>query len=414
MSSTATVDERVPDHVPRHLVKTFDFLTELGDRPQEAISRLHEGPPIFFTPRRHNPFGDAQGEWVVIRADDVSEVMSKPEVFSSLPQGDFMRTIGEVAPLLPLELDPPDHVKFRTLLDPLFSPKRILELESKIRAHCGEILEKFESNGKCEFMKEFADLFPTGVFIDLLGLPKERLVEFRSWNQSFIHGETPEARLSAVKKILEYFRELFKERRVSPTQDMVQYIMEQQIDGRSITESELAGVCFLLFAAGLDTIVNSLTFVFRHLAENQDVQAALRRAPEKIPRYVEEMMRLTSLVTTQRVATMDTELGGVAIKKGDYLAISFTAASRDPARFPNPDVFDIDRPPKAHFAFGNGIHRCIGAQLARRDVAIAIEEWFKRVPTFFIDRSFEIKAVGGGVLALTNLNLSWTVPQSNA
>jgi cytochrome P450 len=333
--------------------------------------------------------------------------MSNPQLFSSAPQGNFLRAIGESFKLSPLELDPPEHGKFRALLNPLFSPQRVIALEPKIRAWSRELIEAFAARGHCNLLADFAEQFPTGVFIDLMGLPRERLAEFRQWNETFIHGATAQVRIGGLKTILGYFQELFAQRRQQPTDDMVCHLMAQQIDGRTITDGELLGLCFLLFSAGLDTIVNSLAFIFRYLAERPDLQQYLRKSPAEIPRHAEEMMRLVSPVTPQRVATQDTELAGVMIKAGDYLTLSLAAASRDPAKFPQPQVLDAQRNPNPHFAFGHGIHRCIGAQLARRDIAIAIEEWLARIPPFEIDPAVTVQAMGGSVLSLTSLHLRW-------
>jgi cytochrome P450 len=183
--------------------------------------------------------------------------------------------------------------------------------------------------------------------------------------------------------------------------------VRSEIDGRPLTDDEIVGITILLYSAGLDTVVNSLGFIFRFLAENPDLQALLRADSKAIPRHVEEMMRLFSPVTPQRIAVQDTELGGVQIKAGDLVTVSLAAASRDPEDIPDPARFDPQRNPNPHFGFGYGVHRCVGAQLARRDISIAIEEWLKRIPDFRIAPDAQIKAVGGSVLALDQLPLVW-------
>jgi cytochrome P450 len=166
-------------------------------------------------------------------------------------------------------------------------------------------------------------------------------------------------------------------------------------------------VAFLLFSAGLDTVVSSLGFVFRTLAEDQELQAKLRATPDDLPRHLEEMMRLFSPVTVQRVVVSDTVVNGVAMKAGDRVAVSLACASRDSAEFVHPTELDATRNPNPHFGFGYGIHRCAGAQLARRDLVIALEEWFKRIPTFRLAPDSKITAAGGSVLCLDGVVLEW-------
>ncbi|KRB82983.1 hypothetical protein ASE00_13410 [Sphingomonas sp. Root710] len=395
----------VPDHVPPHLVKHFDFRTGLADRPQEIIARLHEGPPIFYSPVRHT-MGSGAGMWVITRASDIRAVMSAPEVFSSSIQGEFLAAIGETIRLTPLDADPPLHGRFRALLNPLFTPKRMVELETLIRARCAALINRFEHRRSCEFIAEFATQFPTGVFIDLMGLPGERLDLFVGWAREFIHGETAERRIAAVRQIVDYFRALYLMRDGYGDDSILAYLLGRS-EGVSLTEDEFCSLAFLLFSAGLDTVVSSLGFIFRFLAENEHPQSRLRADRKHIPRHVEEMMRLFAPVTPQRIATRDTVLSGVAIRKGDCLALSLAAASRDPAEFPDAGSFHAERNPNPHFAFGYGPHRCIGAQLARRNIAIAVEEWLTRLPPFRLAPDQQIVATGGSVLSLDGLSLVW-------
>lgn len=397
----------VPAHVPSHLVRLFDFRAGLGDRPQQAIARLHEGLPVFYSPVRH-AMGSGGGMWVVTRAADVRAVLGQPERFSSTVQGEFLHLMGEGVGLPPLDSDPPAHGLFRTLLSPLFTARRMVALEPLIRTRCVGLIDEVLGEGGCEFMSRFAARFPTGVFIDLMGLPGDRLDGFVGWAKDFIHGESAEVRAGAVRTILGYFRGLYRDPAGLEDGTIVRYLLDQELEGRRLGENEFAGVSFLLFAAGLDTVVSSLGFIFRLLAEDRDLQMALRGDHAAIPRHVEEMMRLFSPVTPQRVALEDTDLNGVRIAKGDYIAISLTAASRDPLEFRDPASLDADRNPNPHFAFGYGPHRCLGAQLARRDMVIAVEEWLSRVPPFRLEAGQEITVSGGSVLALDNLRLAWS------
>jgi len=405
-SQTVTPAAGIPAHVPAHLVKTFDFRTGLRDRPQEAIAELLDGEPIFYSPVRHILAAEG-GAWVVTRAALAREIMSNPEVFSSAAQGEFMKVMGEDIVVGPLASDPPDHQRFRSLINPLFTPQKMFALAPKIQSWCDELIDRFIDNKKCEINAEFADHFPTGIFIDLMGFPRSELPKFVGWTQQFIHGEGPEQRIGGIKAISNYFAEVYDHPELQLPDTVTHYLLGAEIGGQRLTRGEFIGCAFVLFTAGLDTVVSSLGFVFRALAENQDLQAKLRANPEELPRHLEEMLRLFSPVTVQRIALADTELNGVTIRKGDRLEISLACASRDGETFADPAAFDATRNPNPHFAFGYGIHRCAGAQLARRDLVIALEQWFKRVPQFRLAPETHIVASGGPVLALDGLWIEW-------
>jgi cytochrome P450 len=395
----------VPDHVPAHLVKTFDFHTGLGNRPQEAIGKLLDGPPIFYSPVRHT-FGPG-GAWVVVGSDLVKAVTSDPETYSSTELGTFLAHFGEDFILAPLAIDPPRHTRFRALINPLFTPARMVALAPKIESWCNELIDRFEEKGRCNFIQEFADQFPTGIFIDLMGLQRDRVVEFVNWVRDFIHGETNEIRMSGVQRTVDFFDTVFQNPQDYPEGSMIRYLRDAEPEGRPMSRGEFIGTAFLLFTAGLDTVVSSLGFIFRMLAEDQALQAHLRDKPAEIPRHVEEMMRLFAPVTPQRRAMRDGNIGGVQIKQGDVLALCLTGASRDPSVFSEPDKLDPSRNPNPHFAFSTGIHRCAGAQLARRDLAIAVEIWLKRISPFRIAKDSAITASGGSVLVLDGIVLEW-------
>ncbi len=169
----------------------------------------------------------------------------------------------------------------------------------------------------------------------------------------------------------------------------------------------MLGIVVMLFIGGLDTVVSSLSFQFRWLAENVDQQNRLRENYELLPDAVEELFRAFSIVTTGRIATQDTELAGVQIKKGDMIEAATMLSTRDPDEFENPHEIDLTRSPNRHNAFSFGPHRCLGSHLARLEVTIAIEEWLKRVPEFTVQPGAKINILGGGVWGLDSLPLQW-------
>lgn len=404
---TVPPDWTKPDHVPAALVKPFDFRTGIGNHPQEEVARLHEGPPVFFSPVLHHPLRKGVGAWIVAGAPEVREVLAHPEIYPSTGFGSYADSVGETWRLTPLEIDPPHHAKYRALINPLLSPRRIKAMEPRIRQWCNELIDRFIDRKQCDFADDFSRVFPTGMFLELMGLPRDQLRQFMAWEKRVLTSPTAEERAAGLRELLDHFRGLIALRRKEPADDLVTWTVNAKVDGRPTTDDEIVGIVLLLYTAGLDTVTNTLSFIFRHLAERPALQAGLRDGAIELSRAVEEMMRLYSPATVQRIAGCDTELGGVAIRKGDLVTVSTTAASRDPAVFEAPDEFRPERDTNAHLGFGWGIHRCAGAQLARVEMKIALEEWLRRVPGFRLREGPEIRYVGGAIMALSEVPLAW-------
>ena len=397
-----------PAHVPEQLVKPFDFRTGIVDRPQEAVGALLDGPPVFFSPVLHHPLRKGVGAWIVVGAEETREVLGNPDRFPSTGFGSYADSVGESWRLTPLEIDPPDHRQYRALINPLLSARRIKELEPKIRAWCIELIDRFADRGHCRFADEFARIFPTGLFLDIMGWSKAELARFMDWEKRLLTSPTAEERAAALRELLGYLRAQIAARRVSPTDDLITWAVNARVDDRPTTDDEIVGIALLLYTAGLDTVTNSLSFVFRHLAEDQELQAQLRRPGADLARTIEEMLRLYSPATVQRMAAVDTTIGDVAVKAGDLVTVSTTGASRDPREFREPDSLHPERNPNPHFAFGFGVHRCAGAQLARLDMAIAVEEWLRRIPTFRLEDGAQPRYIGGAIMALDEVPLVWS------
>jgi cytochrome P450 len=404
-SNVETNEARVPDHVPSELVRRFDFRTGLGSCPHQVVAELHKGPRIFFSPVSHQVrTAQAAGTWVLTKAEDIRYVLQNPELFTSAaPRAHAM---GETWRLIPLELDPPEHGKFRSLLNPQFAPKRLKLLDGKIRDWAIELIERVVANGECDFIPAFAEIYPVGIFLDLLGLPRSYLAMCRRWANGYVHDRARRGQMMA--EIKQFLSQEIEQRRAEPgTDDLLTYVTRMQIDGRNINDEEAIGVCFLLFIGGLDTVTSSLSFQFRYLAENADQQERLRADTSLVPDAVEELFRAFPVVTTARLAARDTQLAGVTIRKGDMVTTSTLLSTRDPDEFPNPSQVDFERRPYTHNAFSFGPHRCLGSHLARREMVIAVEEWVRRVPSFRVKSGSQIEALGGGVIGLNTLPLEW-------
>lgn len=405
----------VPAHVPRHLVREGDLWAHFADGGLDAYDRmsaLHdEMPPIFYIPS----VGYLPGAWVPRRQDDMRAILQDTAAFTSAGMTPYARMIGETWRMTPLEVDPPDHAKYRKLVDPLFTPKRIEELTPGIRAHAQSLVDALVAKGHCDFSEEFAEKFPTLVFLRLMGWPEEMVATFVDWTHTIVKSQDMQLVAATVMQVRDYLRERIAEGRVSPRDDFIGYLMRSQVEGRALDDEELFGYAFLVFLAGLDTVASSLSLHFAHLARHPEQQAELREHPERIPAAVEELLRAYSTVSTPRVVTRETTVGGVTMMPGDMVLLSTALGSRDPEKFKCPAHVDFNRADAhvPHQAFGFGPHRCAGSHLARRELRIALEVWTATVPTFRIG-NHPVQFRGAGVFSLDGLHLEWDAAAGGA
>jgi cytochrome P450 len=391
--------QEIPDHVPPELVHAFDFRTGLGNYPHSTVAELHNGPRIFYSPTHHNAI-PGPGTWVPTRAEDIRAVLQDTASFSSA-----VSRSNSSLKLIPLEMDPPEHPKFRAIMNPIFSPARMKALEEKVRSRAKALVAACREKGACDFVEDFAKPFPVGIFLDIMGLPADNMTRFLEWEALIMRDKF--TRAGAMQQVAAYLQELVEARRKSPTDDLISFAVTAKVDGRPLSDAEVTGMCVLLFIAGLDTVTSSFAFHFRHLAENPADQDSLRHDFALIPTAVEELFRAYAVVNTNRYATRDIELAGVLIKKGDNVTCSTILASRDPREFENPSTVLLSRSPNPHNAFSYGPHRCIGSHLARREIITGIEEWLTQVPPFHIKPGAEIVTHGGGVFSMESLPLVW-------
>jgi len=396
----------IPTHVPQNLVRSYSFYAAPGisECPFHAVASLHADMPRIFYNVDDPQCGSA---WVLTRAEDLRAVLGNPAIFSSSNITGFSALMGETWPLTPLELDPPAHTLYRSLLNPRFSPSAITRMSDEMRARAIRLIDGFVGAGGCAFMSAFGRPFPVGVFLQLMGLPAEESAQFLQWEDDLLNNLDMSVKIAAAAAIKAYLLALAESRRRAPVDDLASYIATATVEGRSLTDDEVLGIYYLLFVGGLDTVAASLGFYFRYLAENPAVQARLRAEPALIPRAIEECLRSFSPVTTRRITTQDTELGGVVIRKGEWVTCVTALASLDPEAFANPLALDLDRNQIRHTAFGFGPHFCLGSHLAKREIQIAFEEWLARVPPFRVAPGFSVHTHGGPVMGLAELQLSW-------
>lgn len=368
----------------------------------EAIDRLRDRAPFI-----RSTFGP--GFWVMTDGDAIREAMQHPELFSS----------SAVTPLdpdpqymwIPEMLDPPEHTVWRQLLSPHFTAKRMEAMEPKVQSRCVEIIESFAGNGRCDFLREFAWKYPTTIFMEMMGLPLDGLGQFMQWEHEILHltfDEDPDRSRAgaAMIAVTGYFAELIEVKRRQPGNDLLTEALDWRIDGEPIPMNDMLAWCLLMFMAGLDTVSIQLSYSFWYLAQHAEDRRRLVAEPGLAVSAVEELLRYFSFVAPSRKATRDNEFHGCPMSKGDMVLLPISALNRDPAQFPRPDEVILDREANNHGAFGLGPHRCLGSNLARRELRVALEEWHRRIPDYRLTEGVEA-IEHGGMYGIDRLELSW-------
>ena len=396
----------LPPHVPSDLVRPYPFKLRgptVSVLPRTLIPAVHENPPIFWAPGVH-PL--TAGAWVPRRYEDLQKIYQDTDHFTVRGTSGYARMIGETWESIPHESDPPLHSRYRMALNPMFAPKQIAKLDEGIRRFAHDLFTGIRPNGRCEFVSEIAFEFPIRVFLQLMGLPQEEMRLFLQWEHDILRSTSLEPVARALRLATDYMAEACADRRINPREDLMTLVVQTEIEGRPLTDDELKGFCFNLFVGGLDTVSTNMSNQFRHLAEHPDDQERLRRNPAGIPAALDELMRAYAAVTTLRLCTADTEVGGVEMKAGDLVLMPTMLAANDPEVFSNPEVVDFDRKPR-HLSFGFGPHVCIGLHLARREMRIAMEEALAILPLFRIEPGAEIESFVSGIVGPSSLPLVW-------
>ena len=356
--------------------------------PIPVYREMHEKCPIARTP---GIFGE--GVWLT-RYEDVMWAFKHPEVFSSQ---DVVK-IGNEVPLIPLSVDPPDHAKYRRLLDPQFSPKKMGELEPEMRKLVNEVIDAFIDRGACDFHEDFATPLPSTFFIALMGLPQSDLPRFLKWRDDTIRPdaatpeEASEIRDATGKDITAYFAQKIAERRAGGDDGrLLGMLVDAEVEGRPLTHAELLGTCHLLMLGGLDTVTATLDCMIVYLAQHPERRQAILDEPDLIPLAVEELLRhQTPVMMVPRKIVQDVELNGVQCRAGDTATLLIGAADVDAAEFDGADEVRFDRGRNRHVAFGGGPHRCLGSHLARLELRVALEEFHRRIPAYEIPDGTDI------------------------
>jgi cytochrome P450 len=308
-------------------------------------------------------------------------------------------------------LDGKHHVAWRQLLSPLWTPAAVAKQQAGLRRRFAEVLDSVADQGHCEFVQEVALLFPNVIFMDLMGLPRDDAEQFQAWETAILHSTRVDeaasaSRMEAMLAVMGYFSELIAERRRSPREDMLSFVLRSQMDGQAIPDQDVLDFCLLMFMAGLDTVATQLSYNFWHLATHPDDRRRIVADPSLIPAANEELLRYYSFVTPGRKVTHDTEVAGCPIKAGQMVYLPIVSANRDPHVFADADRVLLDRAENPHIAFGAGPHRCLGSNLARAELKIAMEAWHARIPDYRLADGAEVIEHGGQV-GIVSLPLVW-------
>jgi cytochrome P450 len=376
--------------------------------PQAIYDLLREHSPVLRTD---------QGGTIIARHEDVEFALRNADVFSSDMEA---VSIGNVRPLIPLQVNPPEHVKYRRLLDPLFAPKQVTRLEADVRKLSNQLIDEFIHTGECEFNSAFAIPLPCTVFLRLLGLPLEDLELFLEMKDNIIrpNGEAtqiPEAEFTRIQaetgqRIYAYFDKVLDEREQQPRDDMLTGFLEAEVDGHRLTREDILDICYLFLLAGLDTVTASVGCMVSYLAQHPEQRQRLVDDPSRIPGAVEELLRWeTPVPGVPRVVAQDVELSGERLEPGEKVTVLLGSANIDERGFPQPADVDFERPANRHLAFGGGVHRCLGSHLARLELRVALEQLHERIPDYAIKPGEEPKYTAG-IRAVEYLPLVFTPP----
>ncbi|MET0921362.1 MAG: cytochrome P450 [Acidimicrobiia bacterium] len=377
--------------------------------PQQRYVELAAGSGVVEPmPGMMVTFARANTEYVLRNADEFS---------SAVVMG-----LGADCMFIPLNIDPPEHSKYRKLLDPLFSPRRMDDQEEDITRRVNEFIDRFIERGECNFTEEFAEVFPASVFLGLMGLPEGEMRMFLDMRDGILHPEkvdplaigSPEARRAVTTRagdsIWEYFGALVRERTERPGDDIISGFVQAEIDGERLTPDDIVNICYLLLIAGLDTVSDTLTCSYAFLAQNPEHRRRLADDPSIVQQAVEELLRWESPVAqgAPRVARCPVVLpSGASVAEGTMVLPGFGAANVDGERFDDPLAVQFDRKANPHLAFGGGVHRCLGSHLARRELRITLREWHRRIPDYWLTPGFEALEYPPGLRRVKDLMLAW-------
>jgi cytochrome P450 len=347
------------------------------------------------------------GSWMPTRYADVVAAAQEHDLFTSQqilvtgpppgqePEGPYASV---AAP--PISSDPPEHHWHRRLILPFFAPQAVAKFEDGTRELCNRLIDGFIEQGEADAAADYAQQIPVRVIATMLGVPTDLSDTFTGWVRGVLEAGLKDQaiRLEARNNILDYFKREIDDRKANPREnDLITTLLNSEVDGQQVPEEYVHGVCNLMLVAGVDTTWSSIGAALWHLAQHPEHRHQLRDDPELWPSAIEELLRAYAPVTMARIVGRDTEFQGCAMHVGDRVLMSFPAANRDPRQFDRPDEVILDREHNRHVAFGAGIHRCAGSNLARLELRVALQTFLARIPDFELVDPSAVTWAGGQV-----------------
>ena len=402
------IENRIPEGPPgfdNEIVEgpVSDYATDFDHTGAEWVADpfpiwddLRDRCPVAHTDR----YG---GGWLPTRHEDVAAVAYDTELFSSrsIVMANH-RPPKELAPFgisPPISSDPPFHAGARRLLLPAFSPKPIAAMEAATAAYCDELLDALEGRDLVDAATEYAQHIPARVIADMLGFPKEDGDLFRGFIHDVLEGinDPLETRFETMQGLFMYLSAQIQDHLENPRDDLTSFLIDAEMDGQKLDPFHIGGTIALLLIAGIDTTWSAIGASLWHLAATPADRERLVAEPELLPTAIEEFLRAFAPVTMARLVKDDMDWHGCPMKADDWILLSFPSANRDPAMFENADQIIIDREVNRHSAFGLGIHRCLGSNLARLELQVALERWLARYPVFSLANPDDVTWSSGQV-----------------
>jgi cytochrome P450 len=386
----------MPEHPPvTDWVHDFDHTDpRWTDDPFPIWDELRAKSPVVHTSR-------FQGCYLPTSFEAVRQIAYDTEHFSSrrvIVRDERPEIQKNGAP--PITSDPPEHKGAKQLLLPPFTPDAMKKLEPRVRAICNELIDGFIADGACDAADRYAKYVPVRAIAHMLGIPESDGDLFITWIHQILELSIKDENQlrQAVQEMSAYFAGQIQARKERPTDDLITTLMNaRDKTGAPLDDTHVMGSLRLLLIAGIDTTWSAIGASLWHLARTPADRQRLIAEPELMPTAVEEFLRAYSPVTMAREVMKETQIQGCPVKPGNMVLLSFPAANRDPAVFPDADKVVLDRKQNPHAAFGLGIHRCIGSNLARMEMTVALEEWLKRIPQFRLDPGYQVKWSQGTV-----------------
>lgn len=357
------------------------------------------------TLRDAGPVVFMNGYYYLTRREDVLAALRNPKVFSST----ILQPPSDPLPVLPLAFDPPQHTRYRKILQPYFSPAALSKSQPVLQRHAAEMIGALVGRCECEVMADFARLYPFQAFLDLYGLPLEDRDRLIAWKDAII-GDKENVTIAEIQagelELLEYLSAAVQQRRKEPGPDMLSRVMTGPGD---FTDLELLGMSHLLILAGLDTVTAIIGFSLFELARRPQLRAELRGNPKQIRVFIEEIIRLQPPApVAPRIVTEFVDVGGMTLPAGSQVRLCMAAINRDGSDAWSTDDLVMDGKVHRHWGFGGGPHRCLGSHLARIELTVIVGEWLRQIPDFEAPTDYapEIKFPSKS-FALKSLPLRW-------